>query len=300
MPVTDSPPHIAEFLAYLQWEKRYSPHTILSYQNDLTACFGYLSTEYSVTDPWEVESGFVRTWLATQKEAGLTTRSLRRKISALKSYFKFYLRKGVITRNPMGVIVSPKMSRRLPGFVGEKDIQDLRRVEFPPGLEGETHRLILALFYLTGMRLSELVQLKESQVDISKSVVKVLGKGNKERVIPVDPAWMERIRLYRDMKTRDIEAPNRERLLVSAKGKPLYAKYVYRVVKHYLSMVTTIDKKSPHVLRHTFATHLLERGADLNAVKELLGHASLAATQVYTHNSIEKLKQAFAKAHPKA
>ena len=297
MPVTD---HIAEFLAYLQWEKRYSYHTVLSYQNDLTACFGYLEEQYAVKGPGDVETGFIRSWLASLKEAGLTSRSLRRKISTLKSYFKFYLRKGVITRNPMGVIVSPKMSRRLPGFVAEKDIQALRKVEFPPGFEGETHRLILALFYLTGMRLSELVQLKEGQVDVSKSVVKVLGKGNKERVIPLEAAWMDRVREYRDQKPRELEAPNRDYLLVSTKGKPLYAKYVYRVVKRYLAMVTTIDKKSPHILRHTFATHLLEHGADLNAVKELLGHSSLAATQVYTHNSIEKLKEAFSRAHPKA
>jgi integrase/recombinase XerC len=301
MPTTDVPAHIAEFLAYLQFEKRYSGHTVRSYKDDLGTCFTYLQAQYTVTAPGEVTSGYVRSWLASLKEQQLTSRSINRKISSLKSYFKFQLRKGVMTHNPMTVISSPKMNRRLPAFVGEKDIQTLfRHVAFPEGFEGETHRLIMALFYLTGMRLNELVQLKESQIDGSKSVIKVLGKGNKERIIPLEKEWMQDLLRYQALKRETIGAPNREFLLVGVKGRPLYPKYVYRVVRKYLGLVTTIDKKSPHVLRHTFATHLLEHGADLNAVKELLGHSSLAATQVYTHNTIEKLRETFAKAHPKA
>lgn len=297
----DLPAHIADFLAYVQFEKRYSPHTVLSYKNDLLACFTFLEENYGVKSPSEMETGFVRSWLASLKEQGLSSRTLHRKISSLKSYIKFHLRKGTLAHNPMKVIVSPKMNKRLPTFVGQKDINTLfQYVEFPEGFEGETHRLILALFYLTGMRLSELVQLKESQVDASKSVLKVLGKGNKERVIPLEKEWMNRITDYLKLKVATFEKPGRERLLLSAKGKPLYPKYVYRVVNAYLGMVTTTEKKSPHVIRHTFATHLLENGADLNAVKELLGHSSLAATQVYTHNSIEKLRETFVKAHPKA
>jgi len=301
MPIMDIPSHIADFLAYLQFEKRYSQHTVRSYRDDLLSCFTYLQEQYAISNPEEINSGFVRSWLASMKEKQLKSRSLNRKISSLKSYFKFHLRKGTVTHNPMTIIVSPKMNRRLPTFVGENDIQTLfRHVEFPEGFEGQTHRLILALFYLTGMRLSELVQLKEGQVDGSKSVLKVLGKGNKERIIPLEKEWMQNVLGYQALKRQVMEAPNKEFLLVGLKGKPLYPKYVYRVVRKYLQLVTTIDKKSPHVLRHTFATHLLEHGADLNAVKELLGHSSLAATQVYTHNTIEKLKETFSKAHPKA
>lgn len=296
-----TPDHIAEFLAYLQFEKRYSAHTVRSYGDDLRTCFDYLASEYAVSSPAEVTPGYIRSWLASLKEQQLSSRSINRKISSLKSYFKFQLRKGALTTSPMTIISSPKMKGRLPTFIGEKDTRTLfEHVGFPEGFEGETHRLIMALFYLTGMRLSELVHLKESQVDGSKSVIKVLGKGNKERVIPLNKDWISQLLGYQALKRKTIEHPNVEFLLVGAKGKPLYTKYVYRVVRKYLGLVTTLDKKSPHVLRHTFATHLLEHGADLNAVKELLGHSSLAATQIYTHNTIEKLKEAFAKAHPKA
>lgn len=301
MSLGDLPAHIASFLSYLQFEKRYSAHTVRAYQDDLMDFFAFSAKEFEVSGPHEVTASFVRTWLASLKEKDLSTRSLNRKISSLKSYFKFHLRAKSLEHNPMTVIVSPKMSKRLPTIVARQDLQDIMaHVEFPPGLEGHTHRLIIALFYLTGMRLSELVQLKERQIDSYKSTIKVLGKGNKERVIPLQKEWMEAIKNYMDTKGREVENPNREYLLIGKKGKPLYAKYVYRVVRGYLGLVTTIEKKSPHVLRHTFATHLLENGADLNAVKELLGHSSLAATQVYTHLNIEKLKEAFSKAHPKA
>ena len=231
----------------------------------------------------------------------MESKSLNRKISALKSFFKFQLKQGTLLTSPMDAIISPKTKKRLPQYVEEKDISTLfNYIEFSDDWEGKTHRLLLQLFYNTGMRQAELVNLKESQIDDSNSNIKVLGKGNKERVLPVSAALKLLIRNYSDDKRRQFYQFDKEFLLVNSSGKKLYAKYVYNVVKKYLTAVTTIDKKSPHVLRHTFATHLMNNGADLNAVKELLGHSSLAATQVYTHNTIEKLKDVYKKAHPKA
>jgi integrase/recombinase XerC len=240
----------------------------------------------------EVSPAVIRSWLASMKDQGLSSRSLNRKISSLRSFYKYQLKNGVVEVSPMGAIISPKMSKRLPVFVDE--------IRFPDDWEGMTDRLALAVLYYTGMRLSELVGLRESHVDSGNRTLKVLGKGNKERVIPVNGVLMGAIKEYCDQKQVELEAPDREFLLVGRKGKKLYPKYVYRLVREYLAQVTTIGQKSPHVLRHTFATHLMNAGAGLNPVKELLGHASLAATQVYTHNTIEKLKDIYKKAHPKA
>jgi len=203
--------------------------------------------------------------------------------------------------SPMTTIISPKIKKRLPQYVEEKDINTLfSLVEFPDDWGGKTHRLLMLLFYHTGMRQAELVNLKETKIDISNRSIKVLGKGNKERVLPVNKELMEQIKNYIDLKRVAFEKFDGSFLFINDKGKKLYPKYVYNAVNRYLSAVTTIDKKSPHVLRHTFATHLMNNGADLNAVKELLGHSSLAATQIYTHNTIEKLKNVYKNAHPKA
>jgi len=231
----------------------------------------------------------------------MESKSLNRKISSLKSFFKYLLKQGIVLASPMVTIVSPKVKKRLPQFVDEKDIHTLfSYVEFPDNWEGKTHRLLLQLFYNTGMRQAELVNLTESQIDGSNGNIKVLGKGNKERILPVSKDLIMLIKDYIDGKRINFEQFDNELLLVNGKGKRLYPKYVYNVVRQYLTSVTTIDKKSPHVLRHSFATHLMNHGADLNAVKELLGHSSLAATQIYTHNTIEKLKDVHKKAHPKA
>jgi len=289
------------FIDYLTFQKRYSPHTIVSYENDLCGFFDFIELQFGSTKIEEINASFVRSWLATMKEAGMESKSLNRKISSLKSFFKYLLKQGIVLASPMVTIVSPKVKKRLPQFVDEKDIHTLfSYVEFPDNWEGKTHRLLLQLFYNTGMRQAELVNLTESQIDSSNGNIKVLGKGNKERILPVSKDLMMLIKDYIDGKRINFEQFDNELLLVNGKGKRLYPKYVYNVVRQYLTSVTTIDKKSPHVLRHSFATHLMNHGADLNAVKELLGHSSLAATQIYTHNTIEKLKDIYKKAHPKA
>ena len=288
------------FIQYLQFQKRYSQNTILSYQTDLTDFFDYLVTQFSITNVAETKPTFIRSWLAQLKEKGIKSKSINRKISTLKSFFKYQLKQQTITVSPMATINTQKVSKRLPIFIEEKETNTLfNYVEFPTTWAGKTDMLILQLLYNTGMRRAELLELKERQIDKYNSTVKVLGKGNKERIIPVSKELMQTIEEYIAQKQQLKEA-NTEVLLVNEKGKKLYAKYLYNTTKKYLGEVTTLSKKSPHVLRHTFATHLMNNGADLNAVKELLGHSSLAATQIYTHNTIEKLKDAHKKAHPKA
>ena len=289
-------PAIQPFLDHLRFEKRYSQHTLISYQTDLEQFFAYLSSQFDGPSVPEITPMFIRSWLAEMKEEGMESRSLNRKISALKSFFKYQLKNGVISQSPMTTIVSPKLKKRLPVFVEEKDIRTLfDYVEFSDDWKGKTEKLVMQLFYSTGMRLSELIGLKESQLDASLSQIKVLGKGNKERIIPISQDLVQALQAY--IQEKPVAGP---KLFQTYKGKPLQPRQVYAFVKQHLATVTTIQKKSPHILRHSFATHLMNNGADLNAVKELLGHSSLAATQVYTHNTIEKLKEVFKKAHPKA
>jgi integrase/recombinase XerC len=292
---------IPQFLDYLSFQKRYSPHTITSYNNDLRSFFDFLAIQFGDMLLAEIKPTFVRSWLADLKQQGMESKSINRKISTLKSFFKYQLRQQTILVSPMTAIISPKVSKRLPQFVDKKDITTLLKdVEFPDTWEGRTDELILQLFYNTGMRQAELTGLKELAVSKTNGTIKVLGKGNKERIIPVSNQLIQRMQEYMEEKRKQLAVFDKEVLLVTASGKKLYPRYVYNAVNKYLALVTTIDKKSPHVLRHTFATHLMNNGADLNAVKELLGHSSLAATQIYTHNSIEKLKNIHKKAHPKA
>ena len=292
---------IQHFLEYLKFQKRYSQHTIVSYKNDLDSFFIFLQNQFGETPLKDIKTAFIRSWLAELKQHGLESKSINRKISTLKSFFKYQLRQQTIIISPMTAIISPKISKRLPQFVDKNDITTLlTHVEFPDTWQGKTEQLILQLLYNTGIRQAELVGLKEIDISKSNSTIKVLGKGNKERSIPVSNQLMNKMLEYIIDKKRLLQVCDFNFLLVTAAGKNIYPRYVYNTVNKYLSMVTTIDKKSPHVLRHTFATHLMNNGADLNAVKELLGHSSLAATQIYTHNTIEKLKDIHKKAHPKA
>jgi integrase/recombinase XerC len=294
-------PEFQAFLDYIKYEKRYSAHTLVSYETDLRDFEVYIERNYGNLTLKEMSHGFIRGWLAELKENGLTSKSINRKISALRSFFKYHLRIGNLDATPMMNVIAPKNAKRLPVFVKEEETKELLKT-----LAGATEdwrslngKMLIALFYSTGMRLSELINLKEKQLDLPRGQIKVLGKGNKERIIPVNRQLMNDIEAYRQLKKKEFERQV-DVLLVTEKGKKLYPKYAYLLVKKYLANAGTLDKKSPHVLRHTFATHLMNAGADLNAVKELLGHSSLASTQVYTHNSIEKLKNVYKKAHPKA
>lgn len=294
-------PAVQSFLDYLKYEKRFSVHTVTSYQTDLAAFFNYLEKQFETKKPSQVTHHFVRSWLADLKEGGMTVKSINRKISTLKSFFKYLLKNGVIEASPMTKVISPKAGKRLPVFVKEEETRHLLDAlnQSTDDWKSLNARMLITIFYSTGMRLSELINLKEQQVDASRGHIKVLGKGNKERVIPAGKELLDLISFYRQQKKKEFGSTGTE-LLVTEKGKKMYPKYAYLLVKKYLGEASTLDKKSPHILRHTFATHLMNNGAGLNAVKELLGHSSLAATQVYTHNTIEKLKDIHKKTHPKA
>ncbi len=293
--------HIQPFLDYLVFEKRFSAHTLISYRTDLTMFSGFIDEVFGKVSLEDITYNMVRSWLARLKDEEMSSRSVNRKISALRSFFKYQLREGNIEISPMAQVITPKNKQRLPVFVKEDDAKALLNMLKSSGDDWNSlnARMLITIFYATGMRLSELIQLKESLVDLGRGQVRVLGKGNKERILPLVPEVVELIREYQGMKKKQFEKTG-DRLLVTEKGKNLYPKYAYLLVNKYLSEIPTLDKKSPHVLRHSFATHLMNQGADLNAVKELLGHSSLAATQVYTHNTIEKLKAVHKKAHPRS
>ncbi len=292
---------IQPFLDYLKYQKRYSAHTIRSYQDDLVQFLGFVEMKFEEVSLSEIGHNHVRSWLASIKENDISSKTINRKISSLKSFFKYLVKTSVLEQTPMTRIVTPRNSKRLPDFIQEGDAGKLIGVlKHTEDWKSLNTKMLITLFYTTGVRLSELVNLKENQVDFSKKQVKVLGKGNKERIIPISQEIAAMITDYIQHKKREFEATDNT-LLVTEKGKKMYSKYPYLLVKSFLtSEVKTLNKKSPHVLRHSFATHLSNKGADLSAIKELLGHSSLAATQVYTHNTIEKLKNVYKKAHPKA
>jgi integrase/recombinase XerC len=299
--MTVSHPIIQPFLNYLKFEKRFSQHTLTSYTTDLISFFDFLEITFGSIACQEISHIYIRSWLASLKDDAMSAKSINRKISTLRSFFKYQVKTGVIKQTPMGKVIAPKNEKRLPAFVADKDIQLLlNHVEFTDDWRGKTERLLIEIFYNTGMRLSEVVNLKRSGINFSNSTLKVLGKGNKERVIPVSKDLLIQIEEYISEANEQFTNLPHSFLLINDKGKQLNPRTVYCIIKKNLSIVTTIEKRSPHVLRHTFATHLTNNGADLNAVKELLGHSSLAATQVYTHNTIDKLKNIYKKAHPKA
>lgn len=286
------------FIDYLQKEKRYSGHTLSSYRNDLTQFWAYQRETFDANHASEVSHLYIRSWIVHLMDQGITPRTVNRKLSALKSYYKYLLRQGEVEKNPTLKIEPPKAKKRLPAFLDMKQAARLlEQVEYGDDLAGMRDRMIIELLYSTGIRRAELVGLKDEDVDVARGQIKVLGKGNKERLIPIGPPLTDTITAYRKQRDEQFAA---SWFILNDKGGQISAYQVYQIVKKFLNLVTTLDKKSPHVLRHTFATHLNNNGADLNAIKDLLGHSSLAATQVYTHNNIEQLKEIYKKSHPKA
>lgn len=289
---------IDEFLQYLQFQKRQSAHTLLSYKTDLTQFKNYTQKLYQIQHVNEITHSIIRSWLAELMQQKNTPRTVNRKISSLKSFYKYLLKHQLVQTNPMLKIQPPKTSKKLPVFVEPKPMQQLLDMKIDDvDFEALRNKLIVSMLYQTGIRLSELLSIALKDIDIYNKQVKVFGKRAKERIIPVTKELIELIMQYNQMKFK-LNLPEMP-FLCSNKGKKLYAKRVYEIVKNELSLVSTLQKRSPHVLRHTFATHMLNNGADLNAIKELLGHANLSATQVYTHNSIERLKQVYKTKHPR-
>ena len=290
---------LTDFLQYLRFEKRYSAHTLGAYQKDLEQFRDYLSNEFNLNELKLVTHFHIRGWLAGMKSEKQTARTINRKISSLNSYYKYLLKHGYAEKNPVRQLHTQRLPERLPVYLKESESKYLlEEVQFEQGFKGLTDRLICELFYATGMRRNELQQLKENDIEWGMNQVRILGKGNKERLVPVSPALLDAIREYQEEK-RKLNEHNDEYLFNLESGAPLYAGYIYRTVTKYLGTTTTLKKKSPHVLRHTFATHLLNNGANIQAIKDLLGHSSLAATQVYTHNNIDKLKEIHKQNHPR-
>lgn len=287
--------YLEDFINYIKSEKRFSNHTITSYETDLNQFFNFIQLEYQITKPQDVSFKLIRNWISSLLENNLKSTSVNRKISSLKSYYKFLLVSNYVDTNPTLKLISPKSSKRLPVFV-EKDNMDslFDKDFFEDSYEGKRDKLIIELFYFTGMRLSELINIKTSDIDKVNSQIKVIGKRNKERLIPITFNTLKDLNEF--INFYEIE----NFLFADGNGKKLYSKKVYRIVNKYLTKISSIKKKSPHVLRHSFATHMLNNGADINAIKEILGHSNLSATQIYTHNSIKKLKNVHKQAHPKA
>lgn len=288
------------FIDYLTLEKKYSLHTILAYRNDLESFLKFASDGYGYKDLKEVNYSIIRSWIISMVDSNISNRSVNRKISSLKTYFKFLLKTSQIIENPLAGHKALKTSKKVQIPFSEKEItQVLEALESENNFEGVRNKLIVELFYSTGIRRAELVNLRLMDVQLLQKTIKVLGKRNKERIIPLLPSVIKTIGRYLEFRKNLKCVKDDERFFLSVKGDKIYETLVYRIINTYFSDASEKVKKSPHILRHSFATHLLNEGADINAVKELLGHSSLASTQVYTHNSIAKLKEVYKNSHPR-
>jgi integrase/recombinase XerC len=283
------------FIDYLRFEKRFSEHTLTAYQNDLKQFAEFLDFK-SETEAYEIKSSTIRSWIVQMIDSGLKSKSVNRKIASLRTYFRWLRKEGIISSSPMQKIQGPKNEKRLPVFAKESDLasEKLDGV-FASTFEGIRDELMFELFYQTGIRLNELIELKEK--DFYHNQIKVLGKRNKERIIPISQTLSNKFQSYLNLKHKEIGETSH--FFVLPNGNKLYSVLVYRKINYYLSLTTSLDKKSPHVLRHTFATHMLNNGSGLETLKDLLGHANLSATQIYTHNSFAKLNAIYSQAHPR-
>jgi len=292
---------IDSFIRYLTHEKRYSKHTVSSYLADLIQFEEYITATFNLTIP-DVMHSHLRSYMVNLMEEKRSETTINRKISALRSFYKFLMKEGQIVQNPTGLLKAPKIPKRLPVFIDAQKMDQLLDSEnyFDDSFPSLRDHLVIELLFGTGIRLAELISLKETDVDVYAGNIKVLGKRNKERIVPVNKPLINQLNIYVEQKKLQNFNNNLLNLIVTNTGAAAYPKLIYRIVTSYLNYISTNEKRSPHVLRHSYATSLLNAGADLNAIKELLGHASLAATQVYTHNSIERLKTIYKQAHPKA
>lgn len=288
------------FIQYLTYEKRCSQHTLTAYTTDLNQFTNFLNQQFEIDTIVVARHRHIRSWIVHLMRQGISSRTIHRKLATLKSLYHYLQRREIISQNPMQKVIAPKARQTIPAFLKETETERLfDDVVFEKGFSGMRDKCLLEVLYETGMRRSELIKLQLQDVDLSQNYIKVTGKGNKQRLIPFGNTLLNSIQAYIEIRNQTFGGLNAY-LFLTNKGAKLYPKFVYNVVHRYLSMVTTIDKRSPHIMRHSFATHLLNNGADLEAIKMLLGHQSLAATQIYTHNSLEKLKTAYEKAHPKA
>lgn len=292
--------HEESFFRYLSLERRMSPHTITAYQNDIQQFTAHCTEQQCLSSVTELRHLHIRSWIVSLIEAGQSPRSVNRRLSCLKTYFKYLRSRGFLETDPMKKVIAPKTGKRLPVVVQEYQMLTLfTHTEFGSDYGGQMHRLLLEILYSTGMRRSEVSSLKINDVDLGRMVFKVSGKGNKQRMLPFAHYLAKLLEAFMDIRKTTFPGTDQPWLFLNRKGEQLSPESIYYIVRKHLSAVTTIEQRSPHVLRHSFATHLSNNGADLNAIKELLGHSNLAATQIYMHNSIERLQKVYEQAHPK-